>query len=173
MSLEPLGPQYVQHLFAPLHAELIALLRGLSADDWDRPTLAPRWRVRDVVAHLIDGALRKLAAHRDGHVLAIGKPPETYGEVVTLINDLNASGVAYGNRLSARLLTDLADVTGQWLSSFVESLDPHTDALFAVAWAGEERSENWMDTGREYTERWHHQAQIREATNAFPLLDPK
>jgi hypothetical protein len=31
--------------------------------------------------------------------------------------------------------------------------------------AGEARSLNWFDTARELTERWHHQEQIRFATN--------
>src|SRR5436309_1736084 len=43
---------------------------------------------------------------------------------------------------------------------------PDGPSHFPVAWAGEERSANWMDTGREYTEKWHHQAQIREAVGA-------
>ena len=34
----------------------------------------------------------------------------------------------------------------------------------------EDRSENWMDIGREYTERWHHQMQIRDAVGADGLL---
>jgi len=34
-----------------------------------------------------------------------------------------------------------------------------------VSWAGEERSLNWFDTAREFTERWHHQQQIRMAVN--------
>jgi hypothetical protein len=38
-----------------------------------------------------------------------------------------------------------------------------------VSWAGESASANWMDTGREYTERWHHQMQIRDAVG-HPLL---
>jgi hypothetical protein len=45
-ALEPLPPRYVADLFAPLHAELITLLRGLSAEDWERPTVAGAWRVR-------------------------------------------------------------------------------------------------------------------------------
>jgi hypothetical protein len=30
-------------------------------------------------------------------------------------------------------------------------------------------SVNWFDTAREYTERWHHQQQIRDAVGAEPL----
>ena len=162
----------VAPLFAPLHRELIQLLRSLSGDAWDRPTVAGKWRVRDVAAHLLDGMLRKLAAHRDGHHLRTGdQPPRTYDDVVALINALNATGVAYGERFSTRLLTDLLDVTGKWLADFVLTLDPAAPALFPVSWAGETESQNWMDTGREYTEHWHHQMQIREAAGAPLLLD--
>jgi hypothetical protein len=38
-----------------------------------------------------------------------------------------------------------------------------------VAWAGEKTSPNWFDIGREYTERWLHQQQIREAVGAPAL----
>ena len=60
------------------------------------------------------------------------------------------------------------------------SLDPFAPARFPVSWAGEERSQNWFDTAREYTERWHHQQQIRLATDRpgimtrelyYPVLD--
>lgn len=162
----------VAPLFAPLHRELIQLLRSLSDDAWDRPTVAGKWRVRDVAAHLLDGMLRKLSAHRDGHLLRAGdQPPRTYDDVVALINALNATGVAYGERFSPRLLTDLLEVTGGWLSDFVLTLDPAAPALFPVAWAGENESQNWMDTGREYTEHWHHQMQIRAAAGAPLLLE--
>src|SRR5213082_3892646 len=50
-----------RHLFAPLHAELMSLLRGLSAEDWEKPTVAKAWRVRDVAAHLLDTQLRRLS----------------------------------------------------------------------------------------------------------------
>jgi hypothetical protein len=50
-----------------------------------------------------------------------------------------------------------------------ESLDP--DALGSVvSWAGPEPAPNWLDIAREFSERWHHQQQIREAVGA-PLLD--
>ncbi|MBV9880765.1 MAG: hypothetical protein JO180_09740 [Gemmatirosa sp.] len=119
--------------------------------------------MRDVAGHLLDGDLRTLAAHRDGHALASDEPVASYADVVALIQRLNAGGVAFAQRLSPRLLTDLLAVTGGWMSDFVASLDPDAPALFAVAWAGETRSDNRFDTAREYTERWHHQMQIRAA----------
>ena len=65
-------------------------------------------------------------------------------------------------------------------AEFHQSLDPMAEAVFSVTWAGEERSMNWFDTARELTERWHHQEQIRLATNRpgimtrnlyYPVLD--
>jgi hypothetical protein len=42
--------------------------------------------------------------------------------------------------------------------------------VFNVSWAGEDESLNWFDTARELTERWHHQQQIRLATNRLGIL---
>lgn len=165
-ALRPLAPLATAPLFPPLHAELLALLRALTPTDWDRPTVAGAWRVRDVAAHLLDGDLRKLAAHRDGHAPPAEGPVASYADVLALVQRLNAGGVAFGARLSPRLLTDLLEVSGQWVSAFVAGLDPDAPALYPVAWAGEARSDNRFDTAREYTERWHHQMQIRAAVGA-------
>jgi hypothetical protein len=56
---------------------------------------------------------------------------------------------------------------------FLESLDPFEEALFPVAWAGETRSLHWFDVAREYTEKWHHQQQLRDATGRPPLYAPE
>jgi len=42
----------IQDMIAAQRGELAAVLSGLSADDWDRPTLCAGWRVREVVAHI-------------------------------------------------------------------------------------------------------------------------
>jgi hypothetical protein len=34
-----------------------------------------------------------------------------------------------------------------------------------VAWAGEAESKNWFHVARDYSEKWHHQQQIREAVS--------
>jgi uncharacterized protein (TIGR03083 family) len=169
--MEPLAPRDVAHLFRPLLDELLALLRGLTPDDWNRATIAAEWRVRDVAAHLLDGDFRKLAICRDGHAIPTYRPIETERDLASFINGLNATGVAHAARLSPRLLTDLLEVSGGWIVDLFTRLPPHGAAIFPVSWAGERESENWMDIGREYTERWHHQAQIREAVSAPLLLD--
>lgn len=171
--MTPLGFIDTAPLFRPLLAELLALLRTLDASDWNRPTVAPAWRVRDVAAHLLDGDLRKIAVYRDSHFLPTDGPIESDRDLGRFINAINASGVSYAARLSPRLITDLLEITGRWVAELVEALPLHDRSIFAVSWAGESVSENWMDTGREYTERWHHQMQIRDAMKLPLLLEPR
>jgi uncharacterized protein (TIGR03083 family) len=166
MPLKPLQPRYVADLFAPLHGELIALLRTLTPEQWELSTVAGTWRVRDIAAHLLDGMLsrRRLASGPSA------APALEYGEVVAMLNAKNATAIAYWQHHTTDVLTDLLEIAGRWAAAHFESLDPHARAPISVAWAGEAQSENWMDTGREYTEWWHHQMQIRDAVGAPPLL---
>lgn len=180
-SLQSLTPLDTSGFFAPLHQELIQLLSGLSATDWTLPTVAGSWEVRDVVAHLIDGQMRRLSIHRDGAPLpAPLSPIEDYESLVAHLNDLNAEWVWAMRRVSVRQLLSLLDRIGPEYADFMAGLDPDGVAFFPVTWAGEDESKNWMDVGRDYTELWHHQAQIRRAVGAdsldsrkwlFPVLD--
>jgi uncharacterized protein (TIGR03083 family) len=158
------------HLFLPLHGELISLLRSLSNEDWERPTVAARWRVKDVAAHLLDGDLRRLSIHRDGYAPTArdGGAP-SYEELLGYLNALNASWVEAAARLSPPVIVELLAWAGPQVATFFATLPPDGPACFPVAWAGEGRSVNWMDVGRDYTEKWHHQAQIRDAVGAPDL----
>lgn len=179
--MEPLSPIYTAHLYAPLHQELIRLLQGLAPADWLRPTVCAAWKVRDIVAHLLDVDIRRLSFLRDGLEPA---PPEApidgYRALVDYLNRLNADWVKAARRMSPPVLIDLLAVTGPQVARYVESLDMEAPARFPVSWAGDEVSPNWFDAGRDYTERWHHQQQIRDAAGApgltarewlFPVLD--
>src|SRR5688572_14535764 len=110
-TMDALTPTYTADLFPSLNAELIGLLRGLDRQDWSRPTLAKSWRVQDVVAHLLDGDLRKLSGGRDGHAVA-PRAAASFAEIVELINELNEGGVSYARRLSPAVMIDLLEVTG-------------------------------------------------------------
>lgn len=159
-------------LFLPLQTELVRLLRSLSAEDWQKPTVAGAWRVKDVATHILDGDLRRLSIHRDGNAPApVGAAQPAYDDLLAFLNDLNAAWVHATARLSPRMLTDLLEWAAPQLADFFASLAPDSEAIFPVAWAGESRSTNWMDIGRDYTEKWHHQAQIRDAVGREPLLD--
>src|SRR5580704_14576033 len=58
-------PILCAHLLRKVDDKLIELLRSLGPAEWDLQTVAPLWRVRDVAAHLLDTALRKLSLVRD------------------------------------------------------------------------------------------------------------
>jgi uncharacterized protein (TIGR03083 family) len=164
--LTPLGPVNLVHLFPGLHSELMSLLRKLEPADWTRPTACALWSVKDITAHLLDSCLRRLSFGRDGTDPTPDRPINGYADLVGYLNHLNALWVAANRRLSPRILMDFLDLTSPQLHAYFESLDPNAPALFGVAWAGEERSPNWFDIAREYTERWLHQQQIREAVAA-------
>jgi uncharacterized protein (TIGR03083 family) len=173
MPLAPLLPTDTRRFFRPVAAELTALLHSLPAEAWERPTVAGTWRVRDVVAHLVDVSMRRLSFHRDGHTPpAPTRPLLTERDFVAFINGLNAQWVDAARRISPRVLTDLFERTTSALADFTEAFPDDGPALFPVSWAGEDKSEGWFDLGREFTELWHHQAQIRDAVGAPPLGEP-
>ena len=168
--LTPVAPVDLAPLFPGLHGELMTLLRGLVPADWSKPTACALWSVKDIVAHLLDSCLRRLSFGRDGLEAVPHQPIATYTDLVAYLNQLNADWITATRRLSPGILMDLMDLAGPQLNRYVSSLDPKQTARFPVAWAGEERSPNWFDIGREYTERWLHQQQIREAVGAPGLI---
>lgn len=170
----------VLHLFPLLNQELISFLKELSPEDWQKQTVARQWKVKDVAAHLLDGNFRRIALHRDGWMAQPGRPIESYKDLVDYLNDLNADWVKATKRLSPQLLVDLLDSTNEEVYRLFSRLDPFAESVFPVSWAGENVSYNWFDIAREYTERWLHQQQIRDALNDrgimtkqfyYPFLD--
>jgi uncharacterized protein (TIGR03083 family) len=179
LAREPLQPIFTAHLFPGLEAKLIELLRGLAPEDWEKQTLAPKWKVKDVAAHLLDTQVRKLAAARHGYKPENSKKLSP-AKLVTLINSLNAEGVRQYSRLRPEELISKMEAASRESAEYHQALDPFSTAMFPVSWAGEEQSTNWFDTAREFTERWHHQQQIRLAVDKpsimtrefyFPVLD--
>jgi uncharacterized protein (TIGR03083 family) len=160
----PLPPLDVRDRFAPLLAELLELLRALEPGDWERRA-SRTWTVRDVAAHLLDGDCRQLSFGRDRlPLLPPERPIRGADDLLGFLDGLNADWVKAAKRLSPALLVELLEVTGRQVADYFEALDPDAEALFGVAWAGEERSRNWLHLARELSERWHHQQQIRLAT---------
>ncbi len=159
-------------LLRQMDGELVELLRALEAREWGLATVAGEWRVREVAAHLLDTALRKLSAVLDGCVVETVEI-RSAADLVALVNRLNREGVAVYRRLSAPLLVEMMAMACAESAAFHEGLDPFAEAAFGVSWAGEMRSANWFDTARELTERWHHQQQIRLATGREGIMTPE
>jgi uncharacterized protein (TIGR03083 family) len=172
-------PIFVLDLFPILDSKLTELLHSLTPDQWSLKA-TPNWTVHDVAAHLLDGSsLRRLSLARDQYW---GEPFQgnSYQELVDFLNGLNADWVRAFRRVSPSVLIDLLEVSNRQVVEYFRSLDPHQPAPFPVSWAGETQSENWFDIAREYTEKWHHQQQIRDAAGKdgimsrelyFPVLD--
>ncbi|TDB61424.1 maleylpyruvate isomerase N-terminal domain-containing protein [Arundinibacter roseus] len=160
-------------LFSVLDQHLLALLRSLTPDEWNAPTLAPLWSVKDVAAHLLDGNLRALSMLRDGYMGSSTPEINSYQDLVAYLNSLNAEWIAATKRLSPAVIIDLLEKTGEEYTAYLHTLDPDTNAVFAVAWAGEKESRNWFHIAREYTEKWHHQQQIRWAVGQEKVLYSK
>jgi uncharacterized protein (TIGR03083 family) len=158
------------HLFRPLNNKLLELLRSLSDDEWNKKTVAGNWTVKDVAAHLLDTNMRFISINRDHASLRPDRELKSYPEVVSYLNELNADWVKAMKRVSARQLVDLLESTHEDYISGLESLDPQSPAMFSVAWAGEKVSKNWFHIARDYTEKWHHQQQIRHAVNKPGIL---
>jgi len=178
-KIEPLQPILTAHLFPKVDGMLIELLRSLGPADWEKQTVSPMWKVKDVAAHLLDTALRGVSIGRDGYV-AENPRIQSAADLAAFINSLNSEGVIVYRRLSPLVLIRLVEVAAKSLAEFHASRDPYALAPYGVSWAGEEKSTNWFDTAREFTERWHHQQQIRLAVNKpgimtrelyYPVLD--
>ena len=158
------------HLFLQLDEMLIALLKSLSAEEWQAQTVAKLWKVKDVASHLLDGNLRALSIFRDGY---FGDKPEnihSYEDLVGYLNQLNIDWTNATKRLSPEILIQLLESSGLAYYKHLQTLQPLENAIFPVAWAGHETSPNWFHIAREYTEKFLHQQQIRDAVGKDGLM---
>ena len=156
-------------LLPSLNNRLLQLLHSLQPADWNRQTVAKRWTVKDITAHLLDGNIRILSMLRDGHFAATPDLGE-HSTLVTYLDGLNADWVKAMERVSPSMLILLHESTGDLFNEYYASLDPFAKASFPVAWAGEEESFNWMHIAGEYTEKWLHQQQIRDALDDDTIM---
>ena len=166
--MKPPEPVLVVDLFPREREALLHVLRSLTAEDWDRPTVCPGWSVHDIAAHLVGDDVGRLSRGY-GYDPLLRRDRE---DLVAFIDRQNAEWVTAWRRVSPAFIVDMLEITGRRTQQFFESLD-----LFAMGgsvwWAtGHDPAPVWLDVARELTERWHHQAQIRDAVGARPLDDP-
>jgi uncharacterized protein (TIGR03083 family) len=162
----------VTHLFAPERASLIELLSALSTGQWQAPTVCPGWSVKDVALHLLGDDIGLLSRRRDSVAPAdVSSKPGGFQELVASLDRLNQSWVEATRRISPRLLCELLAFTGEATWRYLASLDPLA-VEGRVSWVGPDPVPNWLDVAREYTERWTHQQQIRDAVGVPGLKEP-
>ena len=161
---DPMLPRFgrrvdVRPFFAADRRGLTELLPTLTDNDWQASTAAGPWRVRDVVAHIIGDDVARLARTRDGHP----GPGPTPGEALaSFLHRHNAEWVAAHQRVSVRTLLDLLEVTTSQILKMWYDLDLGGVGE-QVSWVADEPAPIWLDCGRDFTEYWIHQQQIRDA----------
>ncbi len=168
-TLARFGPKVdARRLLEQDRATLLRLVQGLAPDEWERPTAAAPWLVRDVVAHLLGDDLSRLARTRDGHSPVGPKQDEP---LAVFIHRFNDEWVQAARRVSPPLLLDLLDLTSPQVLALWRDID--LDAITdPVTWAGSQRAPRWLDCARDFTEYWVHQQQIRDATGRPDDGDP-
>jgi len=160
----PPPPIDVTGLFSAERHALLQLLSDLTDDQWATPTVCPGWTVKDVALHVLGVDLGNLSVQRDGFIDACTAGPRggEQAALVAFVARLNETWVDAARRLSPRLLCELLAVTGEMIVAYVGTLD-----LLAmgqpVSWVGPDPAPVWLHVAREYTERWVHQQQIRDA----------
>jgi uncharacterized protein (TIGR03083 family) len=153
-------PLDARPLFPLERAAFVAVLEDLTAEDWQRPTVCPGWRVHDVTAHVVHDHLRKLSRSRDGQAAPGPGPGE---DLPRFLHRVNQEFVEVASRWSPRVLVDLLGHLGPQLDQFWGSLDLGQLGE-PVSWAAPGLpAPAWLDVAREYSEYWVHQQQVRDA----------
>jgi len=173
-NMQPVQPIMVIDLFPAERRQLLMLFSELEAEEWEKPTMCPGWSVKDIGLHLLGDDLGYLSRARDqfSNPFFRKKDMHEWKSLVHNINEANDLWVKATARLSSQLLADLLAWTGDQFHAYVQSLDPMATGS-VVSWAGPDPAPVWLDTAREYTERWVHQQQIRDAVKKPGLKEKR
>ncbi len=164
--MQHIQPIMVVDLFPQERKQLLELFSELEPEEWEKPTICPGWTVKDIGLHLLGDDVGYLSGARDhfNNPFFRNKDLREWESLVKNINEANESWVKATARISPKLLTDLLERTGQQFYEYMQSLD-----LMAmggvVSWVAPDPAPVWLDVAREYTERWLHQQQIRDAVH--------
>ncbi len=160
-----LRPIIVAELFPGERAALLQLLTTLTDEQWARPTVCPGWSVHDLALHLFGDDIGIISRRRDDYQER-RQPTRLdlshWDTLVAFINRRNEMWVRATRRISPRLLCELLHQTGEAIAQHFAQLDQFAIGN-PVNWASPNPAPVWLDTAREYTERWLHQQQIRDA----------
>jgi uncharacterized protein (TIGR03083 family) len=141
--------------------QLLALLETLSPSEWRQQTQVPGWCVKDIALHILDDDLSVLARNRDGDESGLINADDHQSLVLGLAAK-NQRWIDGAQQLSSRLIIDLLAWSGDQVIEYYETVAD--GELSHVSWASDEPVPVWLDVAREFTERWVHQVQVREAT---------
>ena len=167
--MQPLGRVDATALFRPERDALLELLESLDDNQWHAPTVCEGWTVKDIAAHVIADDLGTISRNVDGYRASFFAGDD-WDELLAFINRQNEDWVASMRRLSPGVVVELLRFSGERVIPYFISRD--LDAIGdPVDWAGPGPAPVWLDVAREYTERWLHQQQIRDAIDTPGLTD--
>ena len=118
-----------------------------------------------MTAHLLDTSIRYITAGRDNYLVQRGVSIRDNDDLIKWLNQLNNEWVNALKSVSPAILIEWIAAAGKLQNELLKKVNLFEQAPFPVSWAGESVSLNWFHMAREYTERWHHQQQIRDAVN--------
>ena len=160
MRVEDLPVVDVRGALTEQRGRLVELLGSLDDAQWAAPTAAAPWTVKDVALHLVDVDISWVARNRDGETAGLVPVSSSHEEFVQGLAQRNQRWVDGTRPLSPRLITSVLQWAGDQLDAYLGTIDLAVPS--SVYWAGQVPL--WFDLIREFTERWVHYWQIREAS---------
>lgn len=162
--------------YGPERRQLLELLRGLDADDWDRATECPTYSIKGIASHILGDDLSLLSRQRDGATQGLILMAEDMpgADFRGLLDGFNDQWVHSARFFSPSMLIELLAVSGEWTETYYRSVDAEAPGepvpLFNPSFDG--GSPFWQAIAREYLERWAHHSQIRRALGLGSLAEP-
>src|SRR5712691_4582243 len=172
--MQHVQPIMVIDLFPQERKQLLELFSELEPEEWEKPTICPGWTVKDIGLHLLGDDIGYLSRTRDSfsNPFFQNKDLHEWKGLVQNINEANELWVKATARISPKLLIDLLELTGEQFYDYMQTLDQMAKGG-VVSWAGPDPAPVWLDSAREYTERWVHQQKIRDAVNKPGLQEKR
>ena len=150
-----------------MHAHLLDLLVVADGrDEWAAPTICAPWSVKDLAAHIVADDLGHLSWHATASRVGFAGA-DGWDELVAVHQRQNAQWVG---RCAASAPPSSSSCCAPPATRFVAHLRTLDLAAIGptVDWAGPGPHPMWLHVAREYTERWSHQQQIRDAVELAP-----
>jgi len=169
--LRPATRVDVRQVMDQERAEFVRLLNSLTEEESNLPTICEGWTVRDLAIHLLGDDFSFLSRNRDAHRNETLDSAPDGDSFLDVLNAHNNRWVEAGRFLSTPLIAELLEVTGRMVAEVLQNVDPSAPGE-SVSWASADPAPWWLVGAREFTERWVHHQQIRDALNKPGLNGP-
>ena len=134
-----------RRIFGEVTEKLLHLLNSLTDEQWNNSTCYPDWKVKDIVAHLLQTGISRLSIQRDTNFRGMEQRSISFSDLSEMIDQMNSKWSEVFSIVSPRVLSDLVTTIEQQLAEFIQTRNLETEACFPVAWAGQDVSENWFE----------------------------